>query len=682
MRGVKHSTSEIIELGLAILFLILLYWPVSLGIFTMKWDMLDWFYPMRQLISDSLRAHILPLWNPYIQLGFPIFADPQSGALYPITWVISYVFDYDIYVIGFDYFLHILIGFWGFKKLGQSLGWSHRTAIVLGVTYAGCGFFVSNAQHLTYVISAAWLPWIVYSYWELWKSSTIKSALSLSFFMGMLLTGGYPAFFITISYGLLFYFFYYSIRKVKNNHFSSLSKIVKMHFIALICFLLQTACFLYYFIQSMPLINRTTGLSIEQAQTFPFSPMTMISLLIPHAITSNHDFWQTSISMANGYIGISTLVLIAFSISYNRSRIIWKLILVSLLFYGISLGDFFVLRKMLYEYVPLMNLFRYPALFRIFFMFGMLLIAGNGLAYFKIKKAEVNLQKFNIIIVLFIVITILSSIFLFRNLSVLTDDPSANSLVKLIPGGLNFSTRILIQSVIQVLVLSTLFYFFRKRIIGGIYIVLLLDIFCAVQMNTFITIVSDEKIDILQNKIDQYPKGFLGDLRPVEGVSHTGKEDFYPIFYNKSMLRKDIAKNGYNNLRLRDYENFYKEESRRKTLLWHLPFFTQPESTVKLLHFTPTELILETDTTIARQLIYTQINYPGWKAELDGHSVPLSIDYAPLLCVEIPPGKHKIRFRFAPSFIKPLIWTSLISTVVIFIVIFVPVFNYKKMTDT
>jgi hypothetical protein len=47
-------------------------------------------------------------------------------------------------------------------------------------------------------------------------------------------------------------------------------------------------------------------------------------------------------------------------------------------------------------------------------------------------------------------------------------------------------------------------------------------------------------------------------------------------------------------------------------------------------------------------LVLTDAYYPGWKATLDGHSVPIErVDYV-LRAVVLPPGSHRVEFRYEP----------------------------------
>jgi hypothetical protein len=47
-------------------------------------------------------------------------------------------------------------------------------------------------------------------------------------------------------------------------------------------------------------------------------------------------------------------------------------------------------------------------------------------------------------------------------------------------------------------------------------------------------------------------------------------------------------------------------------------------------------------------LVVHDIDYPGWFAQLDGKPTPILRADILFRAVEIPPGTHRVRFRFAP----------------------------------
>ena len=249
----------------------MVYWPISSQVYTMKYDMMDWFFPMRYLIGECLQNGVLPVWNPFINLGYPLHADPQSGGLYPVVWFIGYFFGYNPYTINFEYILHILFAFYGMKKLSEVIGLSNEVAILVGVSYACCGFFIGNAQHLTWIISAAWIPYILYFYKKLVEENSWINAIGCALFSFLLLTGGYPAFAIIIFYVLLIAFFIHFFSLLRKRDLQSLKQFVIRNVLFFFAFLIQSLVFLVFFLEVLPFMVRVETLSLEKAQLLPFS---------------------------------------------------------------------------------------------------------------------------------------------------------------------------------------------------------------------------------------------------------------------------------------------------------------------------------------------------------------------------------------------------------------------------
>ena len=175
------------------------YWQVAFMQNILKWDMVDQYFPWRYFVSESLRNGIFPQWNPYQHSGYPIHADPQSGVWYPIVWIISFVYGYDIYANQFDFVLHIILGGIGMFLLTRYFINNTEIAVLTGCCYMLSGFFVGNAQHLTYIVSGAWVPFILFYYLRMIQQNEWKDIVRVSLCFFMLLTGGYPAFTIILT---------------------------------------------------------------------------------------------------------------------------------------------------------------------------------------------------------------------------------------------------------------------------------------------------------------------------------------------------------------------------------------------------------------------------------------------------------------------------------------------------
>ena len=48
--------------------------------------------PLWDLIVNSIKNGEFPFWNRYIYSGFPLFANPQTSILYPVLWILYFIF--------------------------------------------------------------------------------------------------------------------------------------------------------------------------------------------------------------------------------------------------------------------------------------------------------------------------------------------------------------------------------------------------------------------------------------------------------------------------------------------------------------------------------------------------------------------------------------------------------------
>ena len=68
---------------------LLAYWPLTFHLYSLKNDALNYFLPVRHLISEQISHGYWPLWTPYLNLGYPLHGDMQSGVWNPFVQLLS-----------------------------------------------------------------------------------------------------------------------------------------------------------------------------------------------------------------------------------------------------------------------------------------------------------------------------------------------------------------------------------------------------------------------------------------------------------------------------------------------------------------------------------------------------------------------------------------------------------------
>ncbi|MDQ3935375.1 MAG: YfhO family protein, partial [Actinomycetota bacterium] len=63
----------------------------------------------------------------------------------------------------------------------------------------------------------------------------------------------------------------------------------------------------------------------------------------------------------------------------------------------------------------------------------------------------------------------------------------------------------------------------------------------------------------------------------------------------------------------------------------------------------PTEIELEARAAAPAVLVASELDYPGWKAEVDGEERPIMLADGFLRAVEVPAGTHRVEMTYRPT---------------------------------
>lgn len=114
----------------------------------------------KSFIRQSLSEGEIPLWNPHQLSGVPFLAAGQQSAFYPLG-ILYYVLPL---ASAYGWFMVVNLGLAGVLMYGYALniGINRLGAIVAGITYQLCGFFIASAVHPMIIGAVVWLPLILW----------------------------------------------------------------------------------------------------------------------------------------------------------------------------------------------------------------------------------------------------------------------------------------------------------------------------------------------------------------------------------------------------------------------------------------------------------------------------------------------------------------------------------------
>lgn len=677
------------------------FWPISLNLFTFKNDALTYYYPIRTLISDALNNKELPLWTPFINMGYPLHADMQSGAWNPIIWLFSFCTHYTLYAFHVEMLVYFSFAGIGFYFLGKEFRFNKHTAVIVGLAYEYSGFMLDSVQFFVCISAACYLPYILLFFKRLIENKKIKDAVLTSLFLFLLFTGSYPALFIITFYLLLAYLFFHFFSTPDKWYF--IKTITTPLFISIFSFSLLSLPAIISFIQHLQFIDRGNNQSLSFAQQNSLLPVSIISLIAPFSTSAIENWLDTDPLMRSVYMGLVPLLFIIYGL---LNPTIWQqkkirfFIFSGIILFALALGSHFFLHKWAYYFLPMINTFRHPAIFRLFGVFCMLIVTGYAIDFWlknNIPTKNKLLKRILLVLISSLVLFTMSFCFLFRNEITILSFKKNNFTLGTFYSQLNFIDRFLLQIpfvlIILLLILIILNYNLRLK-----YLVILciIDIFIASQFNIPATVIGTRNTSlvttILNRNKEPFPTPKLtsinensqNSLNTISGSSLPftkiiGRNSYYitpgnlksqEAFYS-STIQKIVFDNPVlyfaNNSTVKDVANGFFDSDLQKANKYVGPE-NSAGSSINIIKLTANTLLCNVQNKEASQLVYLQNNYPGWQVFIDDKPSVIQQVNISFMAVNLTPGEHTILFWYKPNYIKSAWCLSLLT--LIFLLLF------------
>ena len=672
------------------------YYQVAFFQNTLKWDVTDQYYPWRMFVVQCLRNGILPFWNPYEQFGYPMHADPQSGVWYPVVWLMSLFGPYTLYSVQIEFMLHIIGGGIGMLFLLQRFHINPFIAFINSIAYMFCGLFVGNAQHLTFTIAACWLPFVILAFKNMAEHNHWRFALHFALFGYLLVSGGYPAFAIILFYILLTVSVFLFIRNRQSKHW--MKRFLLHSILAVVLLLLCSSGILYSVFQSSDYLARAEGLSFKVASFGPFSPQSLISLMFPLASARDSEFFGTDISMSSVFIGMLPLAGFLLFIIRPKSRSAWLILAATIIMLLASFGSYTPVFGWLYNTFPMLDLFRFHSVYRLFFIIGIMLLSGMALsapdAFSRLKLPLATLGGIAAVTTVF---------FWIKNTQDWNFKPWHDAF-----NNISFTQAIALQGFIQllfiVMMLLAILIKDRAKILMSMIILSAANVIAAAQLNIPVTVTYNLKTsevakEVKEKAVADFP---VPEVRPVLLNNDSGGW-VSPFWRNLNLFKKQPAWDGYNSFQLKNYVNFVDDESLRQRQIannWiyfsdtviaysEEPIIVAPASLhnvsyvpankagylniqptsdkkISVKKFIPGKIIVDAEAKAPSALTLMQQYYHGWKIYDNGKEVkPIITDYL-FMTIPLTQGSHQIEYCYEN---KPIYYTLLLSGVTLFALI-------------
>jgi hypothetical protein len=376
MRPLAHALTA---LGLLAAAALVFFWPVLFSGRTLFGrDITPFFYPMKHVLAESVRAGRIPWWNPGVVNGEPFFASLQPGVFYPgslLLYLLPLSISFD-WVIALHYpfaaaGMYLLLLRW---NRTPPAAWLGAAAFMLGGYLVSLGNFPNNLQ------TVAWIPWLFWSWDRILVRPTARRIAVFAAICSAAFLGGEPQ---MLAVGLAWSFVHGSLRiEGRPTGIARQTGVfVLAGGIAVAVVAVQLIPFAEYILNSV----RTLPTDIGYAASRSLEPTGLVHLAWPpvlsagvHGYTTRFVFAVTTPWVLSPYLGAVAggLALIGLRSGGRGRSWFWGLSSVTGIL--IALGAISPVYRFFFEVLPVLRPFRYPEKFLLLPAMATAVLASGG----------------------------------------------------------------------------------------------------------------------------------------------------------------------------------------------------------------------------------------------------------------------------------------------------------------
>lgn len=342
------------------LLIVLIYNPILFfGQTQIGIDLHTFALPQYELFASYIKAGELPAWNPYLGQGSPLLGDASIPLFYPMT-LLLFVFE-PLTVLCLFPIIHGLIQSLGCYLLARQMRLKPSSATFFALVFVGGGVGVSQSMTPMYLGGVTWLPWALLFLSRFVRGDGHRAfavmagacCFSLIFFIG--------AIEYCMMVGVLSLLFGGVVEKRWRATVAALSLMAVLSMCLCALVLIPT-------IHQLPEVERGTGLNIDAAGRWSFSPAQLIGLISAVPLSKGvlpRDWltvgaprpWFNSV-----FLGVLpfTFMVYGFRGFFKDQRIRFCTLIVVLCL-PLALGLYTPIYRLIFHYFPGVSSFRYPA---------------------------------------------------------------------------------------------------------------------------------------------------------------------------------------------------------------------------------------------------------------------------------------------------------------------------------
>ena len=378
----------------ALVVLVLAFWwrPLLCGAVYCSHEIQRYAHPWRAFSARMLASGELPLWNPYASCGFPHQSTPHTAVFYPGSF--AFYFLPFAAALRWTVAIHLAVAALGTYWFGGKLGLGAAARTLAAVAFAFCTWLVAWIGFLSDFQTMAWLPVALACFHDLIARPNARRVVTTAAAMAVCFLAGYPDYCAQVWVVLACY----AIVAAAFGNDTRASILSRLSY-GLAGFGLGV---ILAAVQLLPTIELAThsqryaGLDPSRASEILLSPLGfLMGLVLPYLFGGPGEgrAWDAfELWLRCPYVGIATLLLAVTGTCWaftgrrrgsgERLRPRWPAVFfvtLAVVCGSLASGRLAPPYRALFEHVPFVRWFRWPAKLAFPCTFSLAVLAGYGL---------------------------------------------------------------------------------------------------------------------------------------------------------------------------------------------------------------------------------------------------------------------------------------------------------------
>jgi hypothetical protein len=373
---------------------LLLYQALANGAVHWQDDTKYFYYPLLATVAAALKEGRLPLWEPGVFSGYPLFADGEAGMLYPPHLVALRWLDPPDALVALRLARFYLAGAFTYAFL-RATGAGRTGALVAGLAFMLSGFMVGQVVHENLDSGMVWLP-LTLCFVEQAVRAPFPRRYLWATFAGVALAMQALAVHVQVCLFTALVVCPYVVWRVLFRdaiRAPFLGRLVIGAGIGLVMGLVAAGLAAVQVLPLLDLADRSArghGIGLAAATINSVTPFRLLTVLFPHLLSrpdgSSFGYWVSwDVTV---YVGVPTLLLAALAVAVRRDRYTVFFAAVAGLALALAMGRYgppwvvYVTQELLGEHG-----LRSPGRFAFLWSFGTAALAGWGVDWLARRAA-------------------------------------------------------------------------------------------------------------------------------------------------------------------------------------------------------------------------------------------------------------------------------------------------------